>query len=235
MEHPEQDNDPYLDTETGVLKNSLGITDAQELEDAEKEAAARASYSIQEKAPEGSFDLKHLQAIHRTLFSRVYPWAGELRKIDISKDGSYFARHTHIERSAQAIFSDLATEKHLAGLDHAAFSARAAHYLSEINALHPFRDGNGRAQREFIGQLARKNGYYIAWERMQEKEMQSASKEAFRSEPLEMTSLIERNTHVEDQTQHREQDFYSRLAMFGAEKSSAAQERDSDKDYGFER
>ena len=59
------------------------------------------------------------------------------------------------------MFEKLAEKGYLKGLDATAFSTQAAHYLGEINALHPFREGNGRAQREFINQLAFKNGYFI--------------------------------------------------------------------------
>ena len=43
---------------------------------------------------------------------------------------------------------------------------RATHYLAEVNAVHPFREGNGRTQRVFFGQLARDAGYTIAWARL---------------------------------------------------------------------
>ncbi len=83
----------------------------------------------------------------------VYEWAGELRDIDLSKGNSYFANHPHIASAAELIFQKLAKEGYLKGSDVTAFSERAAYYLGEINALHPFREGNGRAQREFIKSL----------------------------------------------------------------------------------
>jgi len=62
---------------------------------------------------------------------------------------------TEAALAATELFKKLAAQKHLAGLAPAAFSERAAYYFGEVNALHPFREGNGRA---------RANGYYIAWE-----------------------------------------------------------------------
>jgi len=155
--------DHYLDPETGVLRNRLGITDARELEQAEASFVAWRSYELSQKPMVGRFDLKHLQAIHRHLFGDVYEWAGEIRDIDLAKGNAYFAHHTHIVSAAIPIFERLKKEGFLKGLDAAAFSARAAWYLGEINALHPFHEGNGRAQREFINQLARANGYMIDW------------------------------------------------------------------------
>ncbi len=75
---------------------------------------------------------------------------GAVRTIDISRGGNRFAHHARIESAAVPIFQQLAKENHLAGLGPEAFSDRAAHYLGELNTWHPFREGNGRAQREFI-------------------------------------------------------------------------------------
>jgi cell filamentation protein len=146
-------HDDYLDPVSGVLKNRLGITDAATLEETEAALVATRSYELAQTPLKGRFDLAHLQAIHRHLFRDVYEWAGELRTIDISKGGHLFAHHTHIQSAAATIFKQLAEEKHLAGLGPDDFSRRAAHYLGELNALHPFREGNGRAQREFASHL----------------------------------------------------------------------------------
>jgi cell filamentation protein len=72
-----------------------------------------------------------------------------------------FARHMHIVSAARPVFVKPADEGYLTGLEKEAFSERAAYYLGEINALHHFREGNGRAQREFINHLAYKNGFSI--------------------------------------------------------------------------
>ncbi|MBV8775026.1 MAG: Fic family protein, partial [Deltaproteobacteria bacterium] len=133
------------------------------------------------------------QAIHRYLFQDVYPWAGELRTIDISKGGHRFAHHTHILNAAAPLFQRLAEEKDLAGLDAAAFSERAAHYLGEVNALHPFREGNGRAQREFISQLARANGYSIAWRNVNPQDMLQASIASFKGDTSPLAAILREN------------------------------------------
>ena len=44
------------------------------------------------------------------------------------------------------MFADLTAQDHLSGLDAAAFAEKAAHVLAELNAIHPFREGNGRTQ-----------------------------------------------------------------------------------------
>ena len=123
----------------------------------------------------GDFDLAYLQGIHHGLFNRVYNWAGKIRTVDISKGQSQFAMQGFIVPSANKLFSQLATEQHLKGLDETNFAQRAAHYLGEINALHPFREGNGRTQRVFISQLAHEAGYSLSWKHVSQKQMIQAS------------------------------------------------------------
>jgi cell filamentation protein len=171
--------DHYLDPETGVLKNKLGIGDEEELNKAEASLVAWRSFQLSQYPQQGRFDLDHLEAIHKHLFQDVYKWAGELRDIDLSKGDSYFGNHTRILGAAKPVFEKLAQESYLRGLDASVFSERAAYYLGEINALHPFREGNGRAQREFINHLAYKYGYFIEWKNVNAEDMIQASKESF--------------------------------------------------------
>ena len=96
----------------------------------------------------------------------------------------------NLEAAAHSLFAQLARENHLAGLDPPAFSARAAYYLSELNALHPFRDGNGRAQREFISHLAYENGCFIDWSSISKADLVNASVESFRTGDFSLFSEI---------------------------------------------
>jgi cell filamentation protein len=171
--------DHYLDPETGVLKNKLGISEEEKLKAAEASLVAWRSYQLVEEPIQGRFDLDHLKAIHQHLFQDVYEWAGELRDIDLARNDSYFANHRYMIEAAGLIFAKLAEENYLHGLDASDFSAHAADYLGEINALHPFREGNGRAQREFINHLAYNNGYLIDWTNIREDDMIQASIELF--------------------------------------------------------
>jgi cell filamentation protein len=186
-------HDPYLDSATGVLKNRFGITDEATLEAAEASVVALRSYELAQQPLAGGFDLAHLQAIHRYLFGDVYEWAGQLRTIDIAKGGNAFAHHAYIAVAAKPIFEQLAREQRLAGLEPPEFSARAAHYLGEVNALHPFREGNGRAQREFISHLAQANRYYVAWEDVAPTAMLQASIESFQGDVSKLAAVIHDN------------------------------------------
>jgi cell filamentation protein len=132
------------------------------------------------------------------LFGDVYEWAGQLRTVDISKGGHRFAHHGHIASAAAPIFNQLAAEKHLAGLSPAAFSDRAAYFLGELNALHPFREGNGRAQRELVSHLAHATGYYIALENVSPADMLQASIESFPGDTSKLAAIIRDNLHPLD-------------------------------------
>jgi fido (protein-threonine AMPylation protein) len=120
-----------------------------------------------------------LRHIHHYLFQDVYVWAGEFRTVPIAKGNSFFARPEHIQAELQKLFHQLAGEQFLRGIDSSGFCRRAAHYLGEINALHPFLEGNGRAQREFIRELAAEAGYEIAWDLVTQDEMFAASVASF--------------------------------------------------------
>jgi cell filamentation protein len=140
---------------------------------------------------EPTFDLAHLQAIHQHLFQDAYSWAGRLRTIDISRDKTLFAPHSRIEPYAQTVFAQLAAERHsIATID---LAGRLAHYLGEVNAMHPFREGNGRTQRIFIDQLAKENGHTILWSRCSQQEMIAASVAAHHRDSNMLADLIRRN------------------------------------------
>ncbi len=130
-------------------------------------------FELSEDPSSSSFDLNHLRAIHRHLFQDVYAWAGQFRTIDMTKGTSRFGSHLHIENYLAKTFVQLAAERDLwrKSPQTVDWADRFAHYLGEINAAHPFREGNGRAQRLFIGQLAQEHDLEIRWDQMTAPEM----------------------------------------------------------------
>ena len=153
--------DPYTYPGSDVLRNKLGIRDQGALAKVEYEVSKARLGELREKPIKGQFDLAHLKAIHAHVFHDVYAWAGEVRTVDISKDRAHFARAPYIESEGKRLCAELAREGHLKGLDKPQFVERLAHHYGELNALHPFREGNGRSTREFLGQLAREAGYEL--------------------------------------------------------------------------
>ncbi len=121
-------------------------------------------YELGRRGVTGKFDLFHLREIHRYIFQDVFPWAGELRQVGMSKvGGAPFAYPAYIVPALTELLGELKSEGFLMGLDRLSFSQRAAYYLGEINAVHPFREGNGRTQREFVRQLALHGGHTLSW------------------------------------------------------------------------
>lgn len=157
--------DPYLDPGSGVLRNKLGITDADALAQAEADLTFARLVELGAGRIDGAYDLRHLQDFHAHIFGDVYEWAGELRTVNITRSHT-FALAGFIEEAGAGVFEAIAGEAYLAGLARNEFVQRLGHHLAEINALHPFREGNGRAQRAFLAQLASEAGYRIAWDRL---------------------------------------------------------------------
>ena len=184
------DTDPYVDPATGVLRNSLGISDTDELAKAEADLTAVAIATLTEKPVRGNFDLAHLQAIHKRLFGAIYPWAGELRRTEMSKDSTRFASVDSLNQAANQLFDSLHKEKLLNGLTDEDYVRRLAHYYSEVNILHPFREGNGRTQRAFFSLLAAKSGRRIAWDLMDASKNLAASIKAYNGDESDLVKLL---------------------------------------------
>ena len=179
----------YCYPDSDVLVNKLDIRDPNKLQIFERKLTMLRLLELIDKPIEGKFDLKHLQAIHAYIFQDVYDWAGKIRTVDIAK-GNTFCNVRFISSQADAIFSKLKEEYYLAGLEEYMFTKRLAYYFSEINALHPFRKGNGRSQREFIRSLALKNGYLIYFEKVSKEEMLIASKKSFMCDYEDMEKIM---------------------------------------------
>lgn len=182
--------DPYLDPKTGILRNLFDISNQSVLDQVEAEITVSIIATIDEQPIAGDFDLKHLMAIHYQLFSGIYSWAGKLRTVDMTKDETRFAPVEFLEQSAAVLFNELRVEKYLDELDGEIYLKRFAYYYSEINILHPFREGNGRTQRVFFSMLARRSGYHLAWDLMDSKENIVASEMAYRGDDGRLISSL---------------------------------------------
>ncbi len=129
--------DPYVDTKSGVLRNRLGITDPQRLQEAEAGLTLAALADLGARVLPGKYDLDHLRSFHREIFGDIYPWAGEIRGVGIARSDP-FCLPQHIESYSTDVFAVLATERCLRGLPRDSFLERLTHYFAEVNAIHPF-------------------------------------------------------------------------------------------------
>ena len=161
-------SDPYRDPQTGVLINTLGIMNERDL--------ARAEYTITNlrlaelgmTAIAGTFDLPHLEAIHRHLFSDIYAWAGQTRTVNVGKRDpddprwmSTFAPANRISEGVHSTHKFLGERNHLKGLNEKDFTTMLVATYVTLNYLHPFPEGNGRSTLTMLAQLAREAEYKL--------------------------------------------------------------------------
>ena len=160
----------YCYPQSNVLINKLSIHNAERLAEAEKKLTMLRLLELQYEPVEGELDFAHLCEIHRYIFQDVYEWAGQLRTVDIAK-GNMFCKSEFLRENGEQLFLKLKEENYCENLPLDMFVNRLAYFFSEINALHPFREGNGRAQREFIRVAALNAGYLIDFSRITQEDM----------------------------------------------------------------
>lgn len=151
-------DDPYLYPGTNVLRNKLGIRDEARLETVERRLTTD---RIAEGCPEGDFDLAHLAAIHKHIFQDIFDWAGQTRTVDIAKGGSAFQPSRYIETGMSDVHRRLERDDYLRGLSADEFADKAGVIMGDINHTHPFREGNGRTQLQYLSQLAEQAGHPV--------------------------------------------------------------------------
>jgi cell filamentation protein len=179
--------DPYTYKNSTVLVNKLGLESQAELDAFEAEISnARA----EEPLPDGMLDFEHYKSIHHHLFQDVYQWAGRARTVRISKSGNPFCFPENIEGQANKLFEDLRTADYLRNLDARTFSSRAAHFLAELNAIHVFREGNGRSQLAFFTLLAEFAGHPPKIEKLDPDAMLAAMIASFEGDEGGLADIV---------------------------------------------
>lgn len=184
-------SDPYID-ENGVLINKKGIKDEFELDRVERASSYMKALDLDQNPIKGKFDLKHLQDIHKHLFGDIYPFAGKIRDGYLQKGQQDFTMGYRIIPQAEKLFTQLKNEQFLKKTEPAKIAGRLAYYMGEINAIHPFREGNGRTQRIFIAQLAKEAGFELTFSKATQEEMINASIQAHRCDYKGLESIIEK-------------------------------------------
>lgn len=167
MSDLENPTDPYIDPETGILRNRVGARTQAELDEAEADLGfARLNRYLETRPVRGTGDLEELRGIHRYLLEDVYDWAGEIRVVDLRKNipgADPFMPVSLIQRGAGFVAEELRADRMLAGMSRDRFVDRLAHHYDQVNHLHPFREGNGRTQRVFWSRVAIDAGWQLDW------------------------------------------------------------------------
>lgn len=181
------EDDPLCYPGTTVLRNKLNIGDQAELDEFE---LALFLTRADEQIPAGNLDYEHYRAIHHHLFQDVYEWAGKVRTIRIGKGGNWFCYPEYIDQEMQRIFGALVDADHLCGIAVLDFAGQAAHVIAEINAVHPFREGNGRTQLTFLAMLTENAGFSFNADVLERERVLNAMIESFAGEETPLADLI---------------------------------------------
>ena len=182
--------DPYFDDKIGELRNLLGAQSAEEFQELEAQIVFANELEIEATDIPRTNDFNEILLIHKQLFKGVYDWAGNIRTVDIKKndDGAeFFLVVSKILGAADYVFTELAKENCLKGLNKDDFAKRLAHHYDQLNYIHPFREGNGRTQRVFWSRVAHDAGYEINWDAIVGDENNEASRIA--AEQMDLSHL----------------------------------------------
>ncbi|NDC72675.1 MAG: filamentation induced by camp protein fic, partial [Sphingobacteriia bacterium] len=150
----------YTDPDTNLLRNLQGITDADVLLFVESSAVTKRLQELYEY-PLIVKGVITLFEIHQHLFQDLYSWAGKKRTVEISKDGKQFFPTSFFDNAFQYIDQLILEYKSIPKRNKRAVANKLAEILDHVNYLHPFREGNGRSQREFLRLLAFEKGYLL--------------------------------------------------------------------------
>lgn len=183
------DPDPYCYANSSVLKNKAGLTTQDALDEFE---TAMTFARAEEPLPVGRLSATHYRAIHQHLFQDVYVWAGKYRMVRLSKGDSAFCYPEYIAAEMKRVFAWLKDHRYLQELSTSGFAADAAHFLAELNAVHPFREGNGRTQLTFLALLADRAGHLLNLHKLNPKDTLAAMIESFKGNEKPLVALLRR-------------------------------------------
>lgn len=146
-----------------MLENKLGLTSSAELARMEEQLSKKKAVLLFEKGildslPVGK--LSTLQAIHRYLFEDIYDFAGEIRKVNISKGSFRFAPLMYLHAALENIDK----------MPQSDFDEIVEKYV-EMNIAHPFREGNGRSARIWLDHILKHEiGKVIDWSKIDKED-----------------------------------------------------------------
>lgn len=174
----EEPIDPCLLTDTGVLRNLVGLTDDLSLAAAEYALSMGRLLELSQMDLSAQGTVSQLRWIHHYLFQDVYDWAGQLRTVNIEKGGSLFLPIQMFDTGIPYCERVLHDDGLLRDMDYEQFIRRLSVNYDNFNVLHPFREGNGRAQRFFWDLVAHDAGWHFDWRLVDKEENDGASAQA---------------------------------------------------------
>jgi len=182
--------DPYLDTQSWVLRNRLHISDRGVLREAEDLVVSARIAELDLVDLPATYGAGLLRAIHRHLFQDIYDWAGEHRTVGISKNGQAFTAPESIDRELVAFERELSAFRPPQTL--AECVPRLARLYERLNRIHPFREGNGRAQRAFWDLFLAEHNLALQWGEADKDENDLACREGAEGRFASLEQLLTR-------------------------------------------
>lgn len=180
----------YTDPNSGILRNLQEITDHDVLLFVESSAVTKRLQELYER-PIKIKGIENLFDIHKYIFQDIYSWAGKKRIVEISKDGKQFFPTSHFTNAYLFIDTLISEFKKISKDSDIELAQKLAVILDNINYLHPFREGNGRAQREFLRLLALEKGLILNLNPPDNKEVYDKyMKGTIESDLVTLTDLI---------------------------------------------
>jgi len=179
---------PHLIEGTDVLKNKADLTDRTALVEFETGIFSLRMMDV----PEGDFSTDHLKKIHKHLTQDVYEWAGEFRDVPTARGSSRFCQPQFIGQETDKATKSVDIEK-MKTMKPKEFSNELAEIVGDLNAVHPFLDGNGRAIRVYAQQVAQAAGYDLEIHRLRGDSWNKASEESFNGNNRRLESILSRN------------------------------------------
>ncbi len=165
----------YCYPDSNVLKNKLNIRENELLKTAEEEITLIKQMELLKNPIKGNFTKAHLMNIHKFIFEDIYSFAGKIRREQISKADTLFYPPNLIDRELDKVFAKIKEKNMLKETDEEKVFDNLAYVMSELNFIHPFREGNGRSIREFIRLMAKRMGYDLNWGNVDKEELLKSS------------------------------------------------------------
>ncbi|MDE6475070.1 MAG: Fic family protein [Clostridia bacterium] len=173
----------YCYPDSTVLVNKLNITNWDTLRLAETQLVAARLYELEYSPLKGSFDIRHLYDIHEYIFQDCYDFAGKTRMENISKGNTQFCLYNFIEENLSKLFSNVTIHSRQLITKNEKIEF-LSYIMSELNIIHPFREGNGRAIREFVREYALNMGLTIKWAMIDREKLMDAMIESVLDDTL---------------------------------------------------
>jgi len=180
---------------TSVLINKFGIRDEAELTELETVITTTKITMILSSPYDGPLDGAHYRELHRIIMGDIYDWAGCIRTVPLSKKGTGFHSPEGLETALEALFRRLADQGSFLDLPDSEYAQSIAEFYSDLNLLHPFREGNGRTQRVLITQLIERSGRHIDFSRCDKDMLMIATVYAAQGVADHLTEFFEKEIY----------------------------------------